>query len=258
MGRYGVGHGALAIRRERNRRHDRRSSVAGDRVHHHHYTRTDNYLHFYNRHQHRKSSVGSSQSAPVKSSSDGGAAGEPDGRSVVMPGQVPPSPLSQRSGPARASRDWWPGPPLRQGGVVRQQQQDEEGAGEQEEEGEGNEKNGFLSDIVGLFSGMDTWNRLHTRLRSKGRGVAEPEPEANGDAGTTKANLQVSFADEVGMRGWPRSAPSTGSKRFLVYSPPPRTYILERRASVPTHCTGCSSGTPPSHVPKIQPLYLSL
>lgn len=214
MGRYGVGHGALAIRRERNRR-DRRSSVAGDRVHHH-YTRTDNYLHFYNRHQQRKSSVGSSQSAPVKSSGDGGAAGEPDGRNVVMPGQVPPSPAradQEAGGPARPARDWWPGPPLRQGGVVVHQQQQEDSGG----------RNGFLSDMVGLLSGMDTWNKLQARLWSKGRGAAEPEPEANGDAGTTKANHQVSFADEVGMWGWPRSPPSTGSKRFLVFSPPPRT-----------------------------------
>lgn len=215
-----MGHGAIAIRRERNRRH-RRSSVAGDRVHHH-YTRTDNYLHFYNRHQQRKSSVGSSQSAPVKGSGDGGAVGEPSGRNVVMPGQVPLSPLSARAehagGTAQPSREWWPGPPLRQGGVVvRQQQQEEEESGD----GGGGGGNGFFSDVVGLFSGMNTWNNIQTRLWSKGKGAAQPEE--NGDAGTTKANHQVSFADEVGMWGWARSPPSTGSKRLLVFSPPPRT-----------------------------------
>lgn len=201
MGRYGVGHGALAIRRERNRRH-RRSSVAGDRVHHQ-YTRTDNYLHFYNRHQQRKSSVGSSQSAPVKGSGDGGAVGEPSGRNVVIPGQVPPSPLAARTDqeagrPARPSREWWPGPPLRQGGVVvRQQEQQQQQP--QEEDSDGG--NGFLSDVVGLFAGMNTWNKFQTRLWSKDKGAAEPEPQTNGDAGTTKNNHQVSFADEVGMWG---------------------------------------------------------
>ncbi|MPC53545.1 hypothetical protein E2C01_047440 [Portunus trituberculatus] len=240
MGRYGMGHGAIAIRRERTRR-SRRSSVPGDRLQYH--PRPDNYFYYYNRHQQRKSSVGSSQSAPVKGSGEGGAATLPDphGQTVVIPGQVPPSPLSIRGdhkpgGPPPSGPEWWPGPPLQQGGVMVPKQK--EGGGP-----------GLLADVTGLFSGMNTWGKIQSRLWPKDEGAAGPQQGANGDDGATKANHHVSFADEVGMWGWPRSPPSTGSERFLVFSPL-TTHLQERRASGPPHCTGCSSSTPASHVPK--------
>lgn len=230
MGRYGVGHGALAIRSERRRR-IRRSSVPGDRVLRHQ-PRPDNYIHFYNQYQRRKNSGVSCQSAPVKGNVDGTESNNPDleAQLAIIPGQMPPSwehqeenSISMEGEAPDAGPSWWPGPPLQQGGVVVPSQQ------------ERRRMSGFFSDVVSLFSGMDTWQQIQARLvPHAGQTVKPVRGESLDDEDATKANQRVSFEDEVGSGGCPpRSHLRTKSLRQVPgppHAPPGRA-----RCQVLTH-----------------------
>ncbi|XP_071534685.1 uncharacterized protein [Panulirus ornatus] len=205
MGRYGVGHGALAIRSERRRR-IRRSSVPGDRVQYHQ-PRSDNYTHFYNQHQRRKNSGVSCQSAPVKSNVEGGESTNPEleAHLAIMPGQMPQSSdhqeeksLSNVSEATNAGPSWWPGPPLQQGGVVVPSQQ---------ERG----RVGLFSDVMSLFNGMASWEQIQARLMPHVDRDAKPTRRVSLED-ATKANHHVSFKDEVGSGGCPPGSPFTHQK----------------------------------------------
>lgn len=213
MGRYGVGHGALAIRaRERKRRRLRRNTLGGDGVY---YPRPENYIHFYNQTQRRrKYSNGSSQSAPVKGADE-------DASLTIMPGQVPHGGDNQEvlSLPVELTQpgpSWWPGPPFQQGGMIMMGPSKEEVASwrathlqlvdgptgkTDEPPQQGNSGSGFLANVVGVFTGMDTWQQIQARLMPQVQRATIPQQL--GDPAATKGSQHVSFQDEVGSGNHP-------------------------------------------------------
>ncbi|XP_069936368.1 uncharacterized protein, partial [Cherax quadricarinatus] len=175
MGRFGMGHGALAIR-DRRRRHSR-LSVTG--VGYQPQQHCENYMVFAQRSQ-RKNSVTSSQSVPVKggpASADVAAVGDV---AVSIPGQLLtssdfPKTLSLpevTDGPVPGP-SWWPGPPFQQGGIVRSNTVGivpgllpQQAADDQLTRG----KLGLLSDI---FNG-NRWNYFQERLMPRLKGAVMP------------------------------------------------------------------------------------
>ncbi|XP_045597098.1 uncharacterized protein [Procambarus clarkii] len=202
MGRYGVGHGALAIRDRRRR--VRRTSVAGPGSHHQQ-RHPENYTSFAQRHQQRKSSVSSSQSAPVKGSA---YAIDAAPEVAIMPGQIPPSYDLQKTksltevaeGPLPGP-SWWPGPPFQQGGVVHSPPVGHAAAAPfQEGMTEFPKRHrGLLSGVLGLLTGRDTWAHIQERLLPHLRTAGHPPSRQ-----AAMTNRHLTFDQELpnGKNAW--------------------------------------------------------
>lgn len=182
MGRYGVGSGAIALRRERRRQ--RRNSVIGDGITVFH---DENYTFFRNRYA-RKNSTVSSKSAPAP-----GVASRMFPEEVSVPGQVPPPPFLDDKGGLTVPPElgglrvppelggspgpsWWHGSPLGRRSLVVPPPGTDENA------------NGGPPDLMSLFAGVGdpgAWEKIQQQL----------VPKLDLSA---KSEKHVMFEDEVG------------------------------------------------------------
>lgn len=175
MGRYGVGSGALALRRDRRRQRARRNSVIGDGITLFH---DENYTFFRDKYA-RKNSTISSKSAPPP-----GVGSKMFPEEFPVPGQVPPPPYFDEKGALSVPSElggspgpsWWPGSPLRSNGLAFPPPGADENA------------NGGPPDLMSLFAGVgdpDAWEKIQQQLVPKLDLAARSEKH-------------VKFEDEVG------------------------------------------------------------
>lgn len=230
MGRYGVGSGALALRRDRRRQSNRRNSVIGDGITLFH---DENYTFFRDKYA-RKNSTISSKSAPAP-----GDARQMFHEEPHVPGQVPPPPFLDEEGGLRVPPElaslkvppewggipgpsWWHSSPQGRRRLAAPPLGPDENA------------NGGPPDLMSLFAGVgdpEAWEKIQQQLVPKLDLAA-------------KSEKRVMFEDEVGSGHWRRRTHAQQGPDCHGLSPCPCTPASTSRYLALPH------PLPPPHPPK--------